>query len=215
MPGELFLLIGLIINSLAISLMIKADFGISALDSLPYVLSLAFPVFSNGTWNAIVQSFWLLFTMIAIRKFKPGYLLSFLLAFVFGILLNFWAGLILPWSNELLPRVFYFISGFFILSFGISLLMVCGTPVLPFDTVVRAFTMEKNMSIRKARTGFDLLNLILSISVSLIFIHRLVGIGIGTILSALLIGTLAQKIISLLKHYFDIKPKIAWLGKLV
>ena len=195
--------------------MIKADFGISALDSLPYVLSLAFPVFTNGAWNAIVQSFWLLFTMIVIRKFKPGYLLSFVLAFVFGLLLNFWAGIIHPWSNELFPRIFYFTVAFFMLSFGISLLMLCGTPVLPFDTVVRAFTMEKNMSIFKARTGFDLLNLILSLAVSLIFIHRIVGIGIGTIISALFIGTVVGKMMGLLKRYFDIKPKIAWLGKLV
>lgn len=215
LPGEWFLLAGLILNSLAITLMIKADFGISALDSLPYVLSLAFPVFENGTWNAIVQSFWLIFTMLAIGKFKPGYLLSFALAFVFGFLLNGWEKVISPLSDLLTARLFYFAAGFSIITVGISFLMLCGTPVLPFDTVVRAFTIEKGMSIRKARTGFDLLNLVLTIGVSLIFVHRLVGLGIGTLISALFMGTAVQKTTEWLKGRLEIKPRLALLARLV
>ena len=205
----------MILNSFAINLFIKANFGISSLDALPYVMSLAFPTFSNGIWNAIIQSFWLVITMIAIRKFKPGYILSFVLAFIFGFLLNGWAQVVLPWSDQFAARILYFAVALVIITIGVSCFLLCGTPVLPFDTVVRAFTMEKNMSVRKARTGFDIINLILTLAVSLIFLRRLVGIGFGTLVSVLLMGTLIGKTTDWMKARLDIKPKLAWLGKLV
>lgn len=45
----------MVFNSFAVSLLIKADFGISAISSVPYVLSVAFPVMTNGIWNALIQ----------------------------------------------------------------------------------------------------------------------------------------------------------------
>ena len=68
LPGELLLVIAMLLNSLAVTLMIKADFGISPISSIPYVLSVAFPAISLGTWNAVMQCFWLLLTMLIIRK---------------------------------------------------------------------------------------------------------------------------------------------------
>ncbi|NLC31701.1 MAG: hypothetical protein GX781_00175 [Clostridiales bacterium] len=214
-PGEWFLLFGLILNSFTTSLLIKGNFGISALSSLPYVISLAFPIFSNGIWNAIIQSFWLIFTMIAIRKVKPSYLLSFVLAFIFGFLIDRFSDLMLGWSSVLAARIFYFSAGFFIMSLGISCFMICGLPLLPFDTVVRAFMMEKGMGMRKAKTGFDLINVVLSILISLTFLGYLAGVGIGTIISALVMGTFVSGITKWLKARLDIKPRLAWLGKLI
>lgn len=214
-PGELLLLGGMIMNSFAISLFIKANFGISALDALPYVMSLAFPNFTNGIWNAIIQSIWLVITMIAIRKFKPGYIVSFVLAFIFGFLLNGWASVILTWGDQFAARIVYFAAALVIITIGVSCFLLCGTPVLPFDTVVRAFTMEKSMSVRKARTGFDVINLVLTLAVSLLFLKSLVGIGFGTLASVLLMGTLIGKTTEWMKARLDIKPKLAWLGKLV
>jgi len=215
LPGELFLLGGLILTSLANALLIKAKYGLTALSSLPYVVSLAFPLFSFGTWNAIFQCFWLLFTMAAIGKFKPGYLLSFVLAFVYGLVIDVWSIFILSWNDGVGLRLIYFMCGFLIMSLGISCFMICRLPILPFDTVVRAFTMEKNISVRKARTGFELLNLMLSLFISLLFLGGIVGIGMGTVLSALVMGTFVGKISARMNRQWDTKPKIAWLGKLV
>ena len=215
MPGELFLLLGMICNSFANSMFIKANFGISSFSSLPYVISLAFPVFSNGTWNAIAQSFWLIFTMIAIRKLKPGYLLSFVLAFIFGFLIDQFSGMMLGWNSLLPARIFYFSAGFLIMSVGISSFMLCGLPLLPFDTVVRAFMIEKEISVLRARTGFDLINVVLSTFISLVFMNRIAGVGIGTLISALLMGTFVSHITKWMKDHLDIKPRLTWLGKLI
>ena len=206
---------GMLINSFAVSLLIKADFGISAISSVPYVLSVAFPVMTNGAWNALVQCLWLILTMLAIKKAKPGYLFSFGLAFIFGFLLDFWTAMMAPWSAAFAMRLFYFIFSLCIMSIGISCFILCGTPILPFDTVVRAFTMEKGLSVKKARTGFDLVNLLISLLVSLVFVRRIVGIGLGTLVSALLMGSATGRVTQRMRERFNVELKIKWLGKLV
>lgn len=215
LPGELLTIAAMIFNSFAVTLLIKADFGISAISSVPYVSSVAFPLLTNGIWNALIQCMWLILTMIAIKKIKPSYIFSFVLAFLFGFLLDFWAGLMTPWSMALSMCLAYFIIGFCILSVGISCFILCGTPILPFDTVVRAFTMEKGLSVRKARTGFDLINLTLSLLVCLLFIGRLAGVGIGTLISALLMGTAASRVTQWMRDHFSVELRMKWLGRLV
>ena len=215
LPGEFLTIAAMVFNSFAVTLLIKADFGISAISSVPYVFSVAFPVLTNGIWNALIQCLWLILTMIAIKKFKPGYIFSFVLAFLFGFLLDFWADLMAPWSMALSMRLVYFLIGFCVLSVGISCFILCGTPILPFDTVVRAFTMEKGLGLKKARTGFDLINLTLSLLVSLLFIGRLAGVGIGTLVSALLMGTAASRVTGWMRDHFDVELKMKWLGRLV
>ena len=215
LPGELLTIAAMVFNSFAVTLLIKADFGISAISSVPYVFSIAFPVLTNGIWNALIQCLWLILTMIAIRKIKPGYIFSFVLAFLFGFLLDFWAGLMAPWSMALSMRLDYFLIGFCVLSVGISCFILCGTPILPFDTVVRAVTMEKGLRVRKARTGFDLINLTLSLLVSLLFIGRLAGVGIGTMVSALLMGSAASRVTQWMRDHFSVELKMKWLGRLV
>ena len=215
LPGEFLTIAAMVFNSFAVTLLIKADFGISAISSVPYVFSVAFPVLTNGIWNALIQCLWLILTMIAIKKIKPGYIFSFVLAFLFGFLLDFWAGLMAPWSMALSMRLIYFLIGFCVLSVGISCFILCGTPILPFDTVVRAFTMEKGLSVRKARTGFDLINLTLSLLVSLLFIGRPVGVGIGILVSALLMGTVASRVTQWMREHISVQLKMKWLGRLV
>lgn len=213
LPGELFLLIGLVFCATGLNLLIKANFGISANSSLPYVLSIAWPVFTNGTWNAIVQCCWLFITMAAIKKIKPAYFLSFLLAFVFGVMLDRFALLFTSWSDALTLRLFYYAAGFLISSLGVSAFMVSGMPLLPFETVVRAFTTYKRMSVRLARTGMDLCNLTAALLFSLLFTGQVIGIGIGTVISALLMGSFVGKITGKLNESLSIRPKIAWLGR--
>ncbi len=215
LPGELFLFLAMVLNSLAVTLLIKADFGLSALSAVPYVLHLAFPVLSIGTWNTVMQCLWLVITMIAIQKWKPGYLFSFVLAFLFGLLLDAWAPVLAPLSDGLVPRLLYFTAGFFIMSVGISLFFLCGTPVLPFDTVPRAFIMEKGVSVLAARMGLDLLNLGLALAVGLIFVGRVVGIGLGTVVSALLMGVVVSRVTPFIEARFQVEPYFKTLGKLV
>ena len=48
--GELALLVAVLINSFGVVLMLYSNAGISAISSVPYAFSLAWPKLSLGTW---------------------------------------------------------------------------------------------------------------------------------------------------------------------
>ncbi|HEY8804214.1 MAG TPA: DUF6198 family protein [Clostridium sp.] len=85
---ELALALGILLNSFCVSLMVKSNFGISTLFSVPLVLSDIFTQLSFGTWNFLIQSVSILILVIVTKKFKVGYLLSFGIAEVFCVLLD-------------------------------------------------------------------------------------------------------------------------------
>lgn len=82
----LVFLIGLFINSLGVSLITKADLGTSPISSIPYVLSLNFPL-TLGEFT-IIFSLLLIFLQLVIlqRNFKPEHLLQIPVSIAFGYL---------------------------------------------------------------------------------------------------------------------------------
>ena len=85
------------------------------------------------------------------------------------------------------------------LSVGMSLLLKCKTPVLPIDTFTRDLPENLNIPYKKAKTAFDLSCLAVTIVLSIVFLQRFEGIGIGTIVCALITG----KVVSNVNSYVD------------
>ena len=68
--------VGLFINSLGVSLITLADLGTSPISSVPYVLSLNFPL-TLGAFTVIFNAFLILLQLLILRKdFKPEYFLQ-------------------------------------------------------------------------------------------------------------------------------------------
>lgn len=201
--GETALLLGLVFNSFASTLMIKSQFGLSSITSVPYALSLAFDKLTYGTWNYIFQCTLIAILVIATRKFKIGYIISFFLAIVFGYLIDFFNSTIIQiLPNGLLLNTIYFIVSFSMISVGMSLLLNCNTPVLPVDTFTRDLPAHFNIPYKRSKTTFDLSCLAVTIIISLIFLKRLVGIGIGTVVCAFITGKVVSCINSFINERF-------------
>lgn len=214
-PGEAALGLALVCNSLAITLFIRSGFGLSVLSGVPYVLSLSFPRLSLGTWNALTQLSWLLVLSLALGRLKWGYLMSFVLAAVFGVMLDGWAALLANVPQTMAARLIFFALGYGLMSTGIAFFMACGLPVLPFDTVPRELVAVKGWSVRKARTAFDVVNLVLMLGLGFVFLGYPAGIGWGSVFNALLMGTGASFVSSLLSRHFDIRPRAAFFARMV
>ena len=198
--GELALVLGLIFNSFASTLMIKSHFGISSITSVPYALSLAFDKLTYGSWNYIFQCFLIVMLVVLTRQFKIGYIISFLLAIVFGYLIDFFnVNIIEILPNGILLNTIYFIVSFGVISLGMSLLLNCKTPVLPTDTFTRDFPAHFNIPYKRSKTVFDLSCLAFTIVVSLIFLRKIVGIGVGTVVCAFITG----KVVSCINSFID------------
>lgn len=186
--GELALAVALLIDSFGVVLMLYSGAGISAISSVPFAFSEVLPRLSLGTWTYIFQGLLVASLMILRRRFVPEYLFSFVVGFVFGELLDVheaWIGILptaLPW------RILYFVVSYLLISIGIALSNRCQLPIVPTDLFPRELSDITGWAYSRIKVTFDVLCLATTLALTLIFLHRIDGLGIGTILAACTMG---------------------------
>lgn len=197
--GEIALAVAVIVNTFGVDLMLYSDFGVSAISSVPYAFSLVLPKLSLGTWTYIFQGILVLSLMIMRKRFVPQYLFSFVIGFVFGELLDvheLWID-ILP--DALIWRIIYYIISYLLISFGIALSNRCCLPIVPTDLFPREFSQITGISYSKVKIAFDVICLAITAAMTLIFLGKPEGLGIGTVLAAFTMG----KVIGMMGNKLD------------
>ena len=186
--GELALAIATVINGLGVDLMLHAGGGISAISSVPYAFSEVFPFLSLGTWAYIFQGTLVVALMFMRRRFVPSYLLSFVVGFCFGIMLdvhNLWVPL-LPLNPVL--RVVWFVLSYLLMCVGISICNCCKTPINPTDLFPREASELLHVPYARVKITFDLSCLATTAIITFVGLGYVKGLGVGTVVAALTVG---------------------------
>ena len=186
--GEAALLFAVLINSFGVILMLYSRSGISAISSVPYAFSEVLPSLSLGTWTYIFQGVLVLSLMILRKRFVLLYVFSFAVGFVFGEMLDvheLWIH-VLPDAAQW--RILYFLASYFLICLGVALSNRCGLPIVPTDLFPREFAKIMNVGYPAVKISFDILCLTVTVGMTGLFLGRLQGIGIGTVLAALTMG---------------------------
>ena len=204
---EIAFIIAMYTNSLAISLLVKSVFGVSTLSSLPLVLSKIFNSISFGMMNFGVQSLLLVILVCITRQPKFSYIISFIIAFVFGVLVDLFDVLVAPLTAGLVFRVIYFFSGWVLISFGAALFINSSMPLMPFDGFIKDLSVFLKVSVKKVKSRCDLIFVSSAVILSLCFLKQLVGVGVGTIFMALFTGSLTQYFIDQLQSKYQFVAK--------
>lgn len=186
--GEAALPAAVLINSLGVVLMLYSAAGISAISSVPYAFSLVFPVLSLGTWTYIFQGLLVLSLMIMRRKFVPSYLFSFVVGFVFGLLLDLHEMWINVLPSSLSWRIVWFVVSYVLISIGIAISNRCGLPIVPTDLFPRELSDITKAGYPKIKIGFDVSCLAVTALLTFFGLGRIEGLGIGTIVAAFTMG---------------------------
>lgn len=197
--GELALAIAVAINSFGVVLMLYSGAGISAISSVPYAFSEVLTFFSLGTWTYLFQAALILTLMVLRRRFVLPYLFSFAVGFVFSELLDLHE----LWIN-ILPEqpgwcVVYFIISYLLICFGIALSNRCKLPIVPTDLFPRELAQITKISYPRVKITFDATCLIVTAGMTVLFLGRLEGLGVGTVLAALTMG----KVIGIMGSWLD------------
>lgn len=214
--GELSFLLGTVLLGLATSLMSKAGFGVSMVVAPAYVIAEKVQVISAGTMCYIKQGVLILLTSLIMRRFRVTYLFSFLSAVLFGLSVDFFTGVCLAWvqSPSLPGRIALFCIGIPINSFSIALLFHTYFPPQAPELFVKELSRKYGWAVYKTKYVFDLSFCVLSIVLSLLFFRRLLYIGVGTVICALvnapLIGFFG-KILDRVGEYDARFPRLAAL----
>lgn len=199
LPGELVLCFAVIFNSLGVALMAKSNFGISSISSVPYVFSKAFTFFTFGTWNYLFQTALIITLMILRKKINFSYLFSFVVGICFGKMLDVHELWINRLPDSILLHIVYFIISFIIIAVGICMSNNCLLPIIPTDVFPRDLSQIIRKPYKKVKTFYDLSCLTATLLISVIILHRISGIGLGTVLCAFTTG----KAVSVVQNFIN------------
>ncbi len=189
----LIFLVGLFINALGVSLVTKANLGTSPISSIPYVLSLQFPL-SLGNFTILFSLLLIFLQILILRKdFKFEHVLQIPVSIAFGYFIDL-TMLMFYWVNpsHYLMQVVALFIGCIILGFGVYLEVLADVVMLPGESFVRAVVQKLQTNFGTSKIVFDSSMTIISGLLSLLFFHRLNGVREGTIVAALLVGFIAR-----------------------
>ena len=187
------MLIGMIITALGLAISVQLDLGISPITTLPYALSMAFPVLSLGTFTFLQHIlFFLLMALLLRREFKAFQLLQIPCSLIFGYFVDLW-NLLLVWlkPDSYLLRVALLLVGCVIVGLGFSMIFTSRVALEANTAFINALVLRTGKPYGTLKTISDITIILLAAAVSLIFLHRIVGIREGTVITALLIGPIA------------------------
>ena len=186
--GEAALILAIIINSMGVLLMLQSGSGISAISSVPYAFSEAFPKLSLGTWTYIFQGLLVITLMVLKKRFVPSYLFCFVAGFLFGEMMDvneLWITK-LPLSIPL--RIFYFVLSYIIICFGIALSNRCKLPIIPTDLFPRDLSEIINKPYARVKIAFDVTCLLVTACLTYFALGKILGLGVGTVVAAFSMG---------------------------
>mgnify|MGYP000567909281 CR=1 FL=1 len=199
--------VGLLVISLSIGFITKASLGTPPISSIPYSLSLIFPSLSLGNFT-IIYSLLLVFLQLVIlgkQADKVSLGLQVVISFVFGYFIDFGMMLLGDFSPEIYwERIVCILIGCFGLAFGVYLQIVADFTMVPGDGFAYALSVRiKKKPYRVVRVCSDVSMIVIAAIIGYIGMGTTGGVREGTVICALLIGTIAGV-------YFS---KLAWLTK--
>lgn len=196
---------GILINSFGIVLITKGALGTSQISSIPYVLSLQLPSISFGMFSFIMNMVYIVLQALLLRRqFKPIQLLQIVVNVVFSASIDvFMAMLSFYAPQQLFTRVLSAVAGCIVLAFGISVEVVPDLIMVPGEGIVAAISKVSGRRFGSVKVVFDVTLILIAALLSWLFFGNIVGVGVGTLLSAVSVGqfvNLINRHVPLLQH---------------
>lgn len=185
----LFFVIGVMINSFGVALITKAALGTSPISSVPYVLSLKFTP-TLGEFTFVMNLAFIALQPILLRRdYKPIQLLQVFVNLLFSWFIDVSMNL-LGWfePQNIVVELIALLLGCAVLGFGISVEVAPDVLRVPGEGLVGALAQVTKIRFGSVKVAFDVTLVAISLTLSLIFFHGLNGLGLGTVISALIVG---------------------------
>lgn len=212
--SEFAYVFAILILSFSVAMVSAADLGMSMIVAPAYILSQKVEFLTFGQSEYVIQAILFIIFCILMKKVKLVYFTSFLNCIVYGAVLDMWRNIIPmfnpevtePGSMSMPIRIIFFVVSGLITAFSIALFFRIYLYPQVYDFFVKGITEHFKIDQTKFKTGFDLSCLAISVIMTLVLFKEFVGIGIGTIILALVNGSIIGAFGKLLDKFFEIKP---------
>ena len=185
--------LGILIQSFGVSLVVKSLLGTPAISSLPYVLSLAYP-FTFGQTTFIANMAFLIGQIALLRRrFDSVQLFQIPAVFVFSFFIDVSIALL----SSVLPafhayKMCLLLLGSAFLALGVSLQVIAHVLMLSGEAIVQAISQVFRSDFGRVKTAFDCTLVASAALFSFTQLGTIEGIREGTLISALITGSIAR-----------------------
>lgn len=204
--------LGIVILALGTALMEKANFGMSMVVAPAYLLHLkladTLPFFSFGMAEYMLQGVILVVLAIVMKRLRRAYLFSFATAVIYGFTLDAMLALAAPLpAGSFVLRALWYVLGMVVCSLGVALLFKTYLPPEAYELFVKEIAGKAGKPIAHVKTAYDCVSCLIAVAMSFAFFGfgRFEGVKLGTILCALVNGTIIGGISKWLDRTFDMR----------
>lgn len=207
--AEMAYVLGLIILALGVALMEKTDLGISMVVAPAYLISLKVSFLTFGMAEYTLQAVLLVIVCLVLRRFKLSYCFSFVTAVIYGVILDGWIWILRDVvAATLSVRIPLYLLGMLLCAIGISLLFHTYLSPEVYELFVKEVSKKYHIDIIKFKIAYDCTSCAVAVAMSYLFFHSLRGIGIGTVICALVNGFIIGQCSRFFEKYIDFSPKL-------
>ena len=171
---------------------VKSNLGVSPVSSIPYTIT-CITGLEMGKATILFHAFLVIIQIIILRKaFKMKNLLQVAVGIVFGYFTTFSNYLFsfLPDVNHMGIRLAMMLVSTFIIAVGIFFYLPADIIPLAGEGVMKTISDVLHIPFNKVKVAFDVTMVIVSLIACLIALHELGSVGVGTIVAAILVGTI-------------------------
>lgn len=187
---------GLFLYAFAVSLMIRANVGISPITSVAWIFTRITPLSIGatqmicGTVLFLVQVVWMGKDFDKLQYLQIGALFLFS---VFVDVAMFCTNILLPaLDSSLVGRSVLFACSLPLMAVGLGTVTITNVVMVPGDGLAKAIAYKLRWPFGKARVLSDTICVAFTATVSLIALRRLEGIQVGTLIAAATVGNLVR-----------------------
>lgn len=169
----------------------KAGLGVGSINTLPYALSRITPL-SLGMATTLMYFVFVAGQTAIYRKIDVKVLLQIPFSYVMGLVIDFYDNL-MDFRAQTLPVSFLLLAVAIVCTaFGAYVTVTMDFIPNPADGMARAVGAAFHKEFGQGKLIFDCVMISVTAVISLVFARRIIGIGVGTVLSAIFIGKLIQ-----------------------
>ena len=186
-------ILGLFIMAFGVAFSVKADIGVSPISCVPYIYSLYFPL-SIGEFTIILNAIFMVIQMAILgKKYDPIQLVQLPAIILFGYCIDMAMFTVENLNPDTYIQQFLLcLLSCAVLGFGIFLLIKTRLTYLPLEGLVMVISQTFKYEFGKIKISMDSLMVIIGVISSFAFLDKLIGIGEGSVIAALLIGFLIK-----------------------
>ena len=183
----LLYLIGLNIMSIGIVLSTRTHLGVAAISCVAYSYSIFFNI-SFGLSNVILYVVFILIQILLMKSLSYKILMQIPMAVLAGIFIDIYDNLIALLNYNFLINFILLLTSNILTGIGVYFMTKADLVLDPGNGIVNTLCIFFKKPFSYLRIRFDISLVIFTAISGLILVQEIIGIGLGTVISAYLIG---------------------------